>query len=153
MGGFSGRHAVPHVALDIFDDHNRVVDHDADSQHQPEQGQVVDRNPERREDRERADERDRNGDHRNNRRPPRLQEQEDHAHDQNDRDEDREDDLVDGFADEVGRIVDALIVQSGRKALSELIHLVENFMLDGERVGAWFGEDRQRRRRRLISES
>ena len=39
--GVAGRHAVLDVVLDRLDHDNRVVHHDADRQHQPEQRQVV----------------------------------------------------------------------------------------------------------------
>ena len=41
------RHALRDVALDVLDDDDRVVDHDADRQHQAEQGQRVEREAER----------------------------------------------------------------------------------------------------------
>ena len=41
--GLARRQALFQPALDVFHDHDRVVDHDADRQHQPEQRQVVQR--------------------------------------------------------------------------------------------------------------
>ena len=49
------RHAQRHVALDVLDHDDGVVDHDADGQDQAEHRQVVDRDAEGGEDRERAD--------------------------------------------------------------------------------------------------
>ena len=73
-----GLQALLDPALDVLDDDDRVVDHDADRQHQPEQRQVVQREPEQPHDRERADQRHRDRQQRDDRRPPALQE---HEHD------------------------------------------------------------------------
>src|SRR6516162_4528871 len=76
MGCLQGRHAVAHVALDVFDDDDRVVDDDADREHEAEQGQVVERYAEGHKDRERPDEGDRNRNDRDDGRSPALQEEE-----------------------------------------------------------------------------
>ena len=59
---FARRQPVGDIALDVLDDDDGVVDHDADRQHQPEQRQVVEREAECRHEEERADERHRHGD-------------------------------------------------------------------------------------------
>ena len=53
------------MALDVLDDHDGIVDHDADGQHQPEQRQGVDGEAERQQHREAADHGHRNRDQRN----------------------------------------------------------------------------------------
>ena len=63
--------------LDRLDDDDRVVDDEADREHQPEERQRVDREAEQREDDEGADERHRHRQHRDERGAPVLQEQED----------------------------------------------------------------------------
>ena len=45
--GFARRHAESHVALDVLDYDDGIVDNDAHGQHQAEQRQVVDRDAER----------------------------------------------------------------------------------------------------------
>ena len=90
-----------HVALDVLDHDDGVVDHDAHGQHQTEQRQIVDRDAERGEDRKGADQRYRDSDHRDDRRPPALQEQVDDADHEDDRDADRHDHFVDGLATKV----------------------------------------------------
>ena len=90
---------------------------------------------------ERADQRYRDGDHRNDRRPPALQEQVDDADHQDDRDDDRLDHLVDGLADEGGRVVDVDVVETRREALLELRHLVPDFVLDLDDIRAGRGDD------------
>lgn len=62
-----------HSALDVLDHHDRIVDDDADREHQPEQGQRVEREAEELQGRERADDRHRNRDDRDQRRAPALQ--------------------------------------------------------------------------------
>ena len=69
------------VALDVLDDDDRVVDHDADREHEPEQRQRIDREAEAEQHRERADDRDRHREQRDDRRAPGLQE---HDHDEHD---------------------------------------------------------------------
>ena len=86
---FARRQAVADVSLDVLDDHDRVVDHDADGEHQAEQRQRVDREAERQHQRERADDRHRHREQRNDRGAPGLQEHDHHDHDQRQRLEQR----------------------------------------------------------------
>ena len=83
--GFARRQAVFDVMLDRLDHHDRVVDHDADRQHQSEQRQVIQAEAEHRHRRERADDRHRHGDQRNDRRSPVLQKHQHHDGHQDDR--------------------------------------------------------------------
>ena len=62
------------VALDVLHHDDRVVDHDADREHQAEQRKIVEREAEHRHEEECADQRHRNGNDRNDRGTPRLQE-------------------------------------------------------------------------------
>ncbi len=73
--GLRRRQALAQLALDVLDDDDRVVDDDADGEHQAEQRQHVDREAEPLHHREGADERYGDGDERDDRRAPRLQEQ------------------------------------------------------------------------------
>jgi hypothetical protein len=72
----------PRCALDVLDHDDRVVDHDADRQHQAEQGQHIDREAQQPQHREGADDRHRHGEQRDDRGAPGLQEQHDDQHDQ-----------------------------------------------------------------------
>ena len=65
-------------ALDVLDDHDGVVDHDADGEHQRQQRDGVGRIADRQHHREGADDRHRHGDQRDQRRPQLAEEQEDH---------------------------------------------------------------------------
>ena len=86
------------VALDVLHHDDRVVDDDADRQHQAEQRQIVEREAERREHGEGADQRHRDRDDRDDRGAPGLQEHDHDDDDQHDRLEDRLDHLVDRLA-------------------------------------------------------
>ena len=98
QGRVARRQPVLDVVLDRLDDDDRVVDDEADREHQAEQRQRVDREAEQREERERADQRDRHREQRDQRRAPALQEDEDDEDDQDQRLEERLDDLLDALA-------------------------------------------------------
>ncbi len=82
-----------------------------------------------------------------------MQKEEDDAHDQQDRNKDSSDDLVDGFADEYGRIVDDFKGDPGRKLFGERLHARQDFVLHGQRIGAGLGEDEERHARPAVHES
>ena len=74
------------VMLDRLDDDDRVVDDDADGQHQAEQREIVQAEADHgHHGGERADDGHRHGDQRNDRRPPALQEHQHHDRHENDR--------------------------------------------------------------------
>ena len=100
------------VALDVLDHHDRVVDDDADREHETEQRQRVQREAERVHHGERADERHRHGRERDQRRAPGLQEQQHHEHDEEQRLEQRMHDRVDRLAHEHRRVVDDVVVEA-----------------------------------------
>ena len=57
----SRRHPLVEIALHVLHHHDRIVDDDADGEHEPEERERVQREAERLEHRERADERHGNG--------------------------------------------------------------------------------------------
>ena len=89
VGRLARREPLLDVALDILDHDDRVVDDDADRQHEAEQAERVDREAEEIHHREGADDRDRHGDQRDDRGAPGLQEEDDDEHDERDRLEQR----------------------------------------------------------------
>ena len=109
MGRLAGRHPFMQVALDVLDDDDRIVDHDADGEHEAEEGEVVQREAEGAHHGEGADERDRDRHDRDDRGPPSLQEEDDDDDHEQDRLVDRLVHLVHRFGDELGRIVDDLV--------------------------------------------
>ena len=102
---FARAHALVDLVLHRLDHHDRVVDDDADRQHQAEHAGHVDREAEQRKQRECADDRDRHRQQRDQRRAPVLQEHEDHEDDQRHRFEQRVDHVGDRGPHEPGRVV------------------------------------------------
>ena len=84
-----------HVPRDVFDHDDGVVDDETGRERQAEERDRVDREPEDLHDEERADQRDRNRHRRNQRRLRVLQENVDDEHDQQDREQQRDDDFLD----------------------------------------------------------
>ena len=131
-----GRQALLEIALDILDDDDRVIDDDADRQHQPEHRQSIERIAEGGEHGEGADQRDRNGDDRDDRRAPALQEDEDDQNDQRDRFEQGDLHRFHRLADELGRVPDDAIGDARREVLRRGLHLADHALGGGERIGA-----------------
>ena len=123
VSGLARRQALAQIALDVLDDDDRVIDDDADREHETEQRQSVERDPHRRHDGERADQRHGDGDDRNDRGAPRLQEQDDDHDDEQHRLEQRPHHGIDRRLDEVGRIVDHRIADARREVLGQSAHL------------------------------
>jgi hypothetical protein len=57
---------------------------------------------------------------------------------------------VDGLGDEVGGVVDDVVLQAGGEVLRQVLHRRQDFFGGGERVGAGALEDQQRHRRALV---
>ena len=76
-----GRSPLLDMAVDVFDDDDRVVDDKADRQHHRQQGQQIEAEPERRHDHPGADQRQRDRHDRDQHRPEAAEEQEDHHDD------------------------------------------------------------------------
>ena len=103
---FFGREAeLVHVALDVFDHHDGIVNDDTDGENHAEQGQSVDREPQHVHTGEGADDGDRYCQQRDQRRPPVLQEYEDHDHDQRQRFKEGMDYFFDGELHELGGVI------------------------------------------------
>ena len=113
-------HPLFNVMLDGLDDHDRVIDHDPDRQHQTEEREVVEREPQRGHHREGADDRHRHGHQRNHRRPPVLKEQQHDDGDENDRLAEGLEHLVDRFADERRGVVANLEIDPRRGLFLQL---------------------------------
>ena len=115
--GIARRQAALQISFDVLDDDDRIVDDNADRQHQTEQREIVERKSESRENGKRADQRNRNGDDRDHRSAPALQKKDHHQHDQDNGFPDRVDHRIDRLLYELGWIVDDVVLQSRRKAL------------------------------------
>ncbi len=134
-----------HDALDVFEHHDRVIDHDTDRQHHAEQRQCVDRVAEREQAGEGADQRHRHGDRRNQRGAPVLQEQEHDQEHQHHGLGEGLDDFADRHLDEARRVVHDLVCQTMREALRQILHDMIDVVGDRERVRAGLQEDADQR--------
>ena len=144
--GLLGRHAEVEIAFDILDDDDRVVDDNADGEHQSEKRQRVEGEAQELHHQKAADEGHRNRHHRNHRGAPCLQEENDHHDNEQDRFEKRVDDLIDGLLNEFGRIVDDRIIDAGRKLPLQLDHGGLDQLGGREGVGAGLLKDDDGRR-------
>ena len=140
LHGFQRRiapaHALPEMAFDILDHDDRVVDHDADREHEAEQRKIVDAKTERGHRREGADQRHRDGRDRDDRRPPALQKYQHDDDDQNHRLIDGLDQFMDRLGDEFGWIVADIVVEPLRKACLQPGHGIGDALGRGQRVRA-----------------
>ena len=119
-----------------FHDDNRVVHDEANSEHEGEQRQRVDREPQQRKHGEGADERHRHGNQRDERRPPVLQEEEDDENDQDHGLEERVDDLADALGHRQRRVeCDCVVEVSGEPAF-EVRERAFDAVRGGQRIGA-----------------
>jgi hypothetical protein len=137
-----GRHGLHH--------HDRVVDDDADGQHQAQQRERVDREAEQREQGERADQRHRHGERRNQRRAEALQEDVDDEDHQGDGLEQRDHDLANAGGDRQGGIERDDVLDVLRKTLLEPRHRLEHGACHLEPVRVRQLEHLQKRRRLAI---
>ena len=127
---------------DAFDNHDGVVDHDADRQHDGEEGGEVHGEAERRHGGEGSDDGDRHGGRRDQHRAPVLQEDQDHDEDEHRRLDQRLVDLLDRLIDERRRVERDLEHEPLGKLLGELPHAPVDRGLHAERVRAGRLEDR-----------
>jgi hypothetical protein len=120
---------------DALDDDDRVVDHDADRQHDSEHRRRVDGESHRRHGGEGAD--DRHGDRgrRDQHRAPVLQEDHDHDQDQDAGLDQGHEDLVDRGVHEAGGVERHVVGEAGREGLGELRHLGVYPLGHVERIG------------------
>ena len=119
-GRFEARNAGLHIAIDIFQHHDGVIDHQANGQHHRQQCQRVDAEIEHVHQRAGTDQRYRNGDQRNDGGAQIPQEQENHQRNQQDRIPDSAKHGFDGLFDKQGRIENHLKLHSGRQIFLDL---------------------------------
>ena len=136
--------------LDVLDHDDGIVDHNADREHQREERDGIGRIADEQHYGESADDRHRHGHERDQRGAPIAQEQEYHQGDENDGDDQRADDLLDGRGHEHGRVPENAICEIIGEARCELAHCVANPLGDLDRIGARGLVDADRRRGRAI---
>ena len=124
------------MTLDVLHDHDGVVHHDADREHQAEEGERVDGEPESEEHREGADDGDRHRDERNEGGAPGLEEQDHHQHDERNRLEERMQHRIDRLLHELRGVVKDPVIHSLGEVLLELLHGLADASGELERVRA-----------------
>ena len=117
------RHAFAHMAFDVLDHDNGVVDHQTDREDDGEQGQQVEGEAEDLHEKERADEGDRDRDDRHDDGADRAEEEEDDDHDDEERVDQSLHDFVDGVVDVSGGVVGDLRLHPGGQFLLDLLQL------------------------------
>src|ERR1019366_5354458 len=100
---------------DVLDHDDGVVDHQSDREHERQQSQQIDRKTQRQHDRQRADQGKRNGDDGDQHRARRAQEGEYDQHDDDERLDQSDDNLMDGRVHEIGRVIDDASFQALRQ--------------------------------------
>ncbi len=130
-----------HDPLDVFQHDDRIVNDDTDRQHHAEQGQRVDRVAQQVEAGKSADQRHRHGDGGNQRRPPVLQEQEDHQEHEDHRLAQRLDHLTNRHLDKARGVIRHCIRESGRELQRQGLERVLDHASDFERIGAGLQEN------------
>jgi len=128
-------HTVLDVVHDGLDDHDRIVHHDADGEHQAEQREHVDGEPEDGEEDEGADERHRHRHERDERSPPVLEKDEDHEDDEPTGLEQRVNDLGDALGHRQRGVERHEVLHVAGEALRETGHFGLDPVGDVERVG------------------
>ena len=139
-----------HDALHVLDDHDRIVDHEADGEHDGEQADRVGRIAGDLEDREDADQRHRNRHRGDDRGAQVLEEDEDDQQHDDGRQPQCLGDLLDGGGHEQGRIVDDFRLEVRGKAALQLRQLRAHLPGDAQRIGVGKLVDRQCRCRHPV---
>ncbi len=135
-GGVARRHPFVDVMLDRFDHDDGVVDDETDGQHQAEERKSVDGESEHWEQNEGADERDGHGQQRNQGGAPALQEDIDDQNDQQQRNAERDHNLVDTCRDSFGGIERNAVVNAFGEGGREFLHALADRGGGCNRIGA-----------------
>ena len=115
------------VPLNVFDHDNGIVYHKPRSQRDPEQSQCIDRKSQQFDEGKRADERNRNSHGGNDCAAPVFEKNKNDEDDQDDRLEQRAQNVIDGFAHRIRSIECQLIFHSWREAFGKPVQLRDGF--------------------------
>ena len=135
-----------HMAVAILQHHDRVVDDQANGEHQAEERQHVDGESHQEQKEERADQRHRYGDERNQRRANRAQEHEDHQHHQDHCLDHGAVDALDRALDEQRRVECKLQRHALRQPGLHALHFALDGLRHRERIGGGLLDDAQAHR-------
>ena len=123
------------LPVNIFDNDDRVIDDQADREHESEQRERVDGESEDRHHRERADDRHWNRDHRNERGAEGLQEHVDRDEDQDAGFDEGLDEIIKRRLHKLRRVVGDLVLKVGRELRLESLHRELGLVHNIKRVG------------------
>ena len=137
-------------ALDVLDDHDGVVDHDADGEDERQQRDRVGRIADRQQHREGPDDRHGHGNEGDERRPELAEEQEDHKWHENDRHRQRANDFLDRRGDEHRGVVEHVIGEIVGKPRRQRVHGLADAARHVDRVGPGRLVDADGGRRRAV---
>ena len=128
---------------DVLEHHDRIVDDEADREREGHQRQVVEAEPEQVHHREGGDQRHRQGQAGNDRRRQVAEEQEDHQHDEDDREHQRELHVVHGVANRQRLVGADVELGRGRHLFEERRQHPLDLVHDRDHVGARLALHRQ----------
>ena len=131
------RQARAHVALDVFDDNDRVVHDQSDRKHNGEQRKQIQREAEHLHQKERADQRYRNRDDGNDHGPKRSQEQKDDEHHDQQRVDERFYDFVNRVVDVSSCVISNFGLHTARQFFFDLLKLSAHSLNHIDRVRIW----------------
>ena len=137
----SWRRTALYVLVDIFQDHNCVIDHHTDCNRERRKRNDVERAVGTQKVDERHNERNRDTDGDDERRPPLSEEKQHHHHHKYQRIHHGFGEGVDGVLDGVGRVVDNLKLDVGREGLLDVLHHLLDVLTNLHRVAAGLFHD------------
>ena len=144
-GSLLGTEPFLDIARGVLDDHDGIVDHNADRQNQCKKRHQIDGKSERCHRRETANDGHRNRDRRHQHCARVLQEQHDHRQHQHTGFDQRGVDRANRLLDEHRRVVKRGVLQTRRKHLAHLLHLRPRDVGNLQRIGAGQRIDRHMR--------
>ena len=151
-GGVDRRKPEGDIALDVFDDDDGVINHDANRQHQSEQRKGIDTEAQRQHHSESADQRNRDSSQRNDRGAPGLEKEDHDEHNQGERLQECVHDCLDRMPHENRGVINDRVIEPLRKILLQLLHFGAHILgkLDG--ICARQLEDRNGHRSLVVEE-
>ena len=144
FGGVEGRQSEGDIALDVFDNHDGVVHHDADGQHQTEQRQRVDAEAEGEHHGKRSDEGHGHGGEWNDGSAPGLEKNDDHNDNQQDGLKECVDHRFNGMAHEDSRVIHHRVIDTVGEIFLQVGHCLADVLGKLEGVRARRLKDRKR---------
>ena len=149
--GLLGRHAAFNLVVNVFHNHDGVVDHEADSQDHRKQGQHVDTEPAQVKHEEASDNSNRHHHHRDKRRAALTEEGEDNPDHQQERNKHRLHHFLDGGADVDGSIAAVQQLHAFGNLAADVLDAPVEFVGDFHVVGTGLRHERDRNGRLAVA--